>query len=156
MDEFAPDEFVVDPDRDADLATVVSAPDDDALVRVVADLFASMFGMELTALPDGSLAAETELGTLFVGVLSDFVVSLELRLAGHFRTTHELLALLNDENAGSAFVTFSTLDERLWVSGSVDGRPLVPAHLSRVLTYMVQAAAALTGEVTPDGPSRND
>jgi len=150
------DEFVDGRATGDDLSTVVMAPDDETLVQVVAELFASMFGMDLTVLPDGSLAAETELGTLFVGVLSDFVVSLELRLGGHFRTTHELLTLLNDENAGSAFVTFSTLDDRLWVSGSVDGRPLVPAHLSRVLTYMVQAAAALSSEVTPDGPSRDD
>jgi hypothetical protein len=47
-------------------------------------------------------------------------------------------------------VTFSTLDEPVWVSGNVDGRPLVPMHLARVLTYMFQAASAVLGELIPE------
>ena len=140
------DEFLDEPEE----AAVLSVPDDETLLAVIAELFPQLFGITLTPVPDDALAAETELGTLFVGVLSDFVVSLELRLNGHYRTTLELLSYLNEENAGSAFVTFSTLDERLWVSGNVDGRPLVPVHLARVLTYMFQAATAVAGEVTPD------
>ena len=129
---------------------VLSVPDDAALLAVVADLFPEMFGIHLVPVPDDALAVETEVGTLFVGVLSDFVISLELRLVGRYRPTVELLTYLNEENAGSAFLTFSTLDEHLWVSANVDGRPLVPLHLARVLTYMFQAATAVLGDVTPE------
>ncbi len=115
------------------------------------ELFPPLFGFELVPVPEDALAAETDVGTLFVGVLSDFVVSLELRLPGRHRATTELLSYLNEENAGSAFVTFSTLDEHVWVSGNVDGRPLVPMHLARVLTYMFQAATAVLGELIPEG-----
>jgi hypothetical protein len=147
MDDIAtPDEVLDEPEE----AAVLTVPDDEALRDVIAELFPQMFGITLTPVPDDALAAETEIGTLFVGVLSDFVVSLELRLHGRYRPTLELLSYLNEENAGSAFVTFSTLDERLWISGNVDGRPLVPIHLARVLTYMFQAATAVAGEVTPE------
>jgi T3SS (YopN, CesT) and YbjN peptide-binding chaperone 1 len=129
---------------------VITVDDDEALLGIVAELFPPLFGFELTPVPEDALAAETEVGTLFVGVLSDFVVSLELRLPGRHRTTTELLSYLNEENAGSAFVTFSTLDEHVWVSGNVDGRPLVPMHLARVLTYMFQAASAVLGELIPE------
>jgi hypothetical protein len=136
----------------ADETAVISVPDDESLQALVGELFPSLFGIDLSPVPDDdALVAETEVGTLFVGVLSDFVISLELRLHGTFRPTLELLTYLNEENAGSAFVNFSTLDECLWVSGNVDGRPLVPLHLARVLTYMFQAAAAVTSDVMPDG-----
>ncbi len=137
-------------DVEADEHAVISVADDEALLAVVEESFPSLFGFALTPVPEGALAAETEVGTLFVGVLSDFVISLELRLPGHHRVTPELLGYLNEENAGSAFVTFSTVDEHVWVSGSVDGRPLVPAHLARVLTYMFQAAATVIGELLPE------
>jgi hypothetical protein len=127
--------------------SVITVADDETLLGVVGELFPPLFGFDLTPVPEGALAAETEVGTLFVGVLSDFVVSLELRLPGRHRTTTELLSYLNEENAGSAFVNFSTLDEHVWVSGNVDGRPLVPMHLARVLTYMFQAASAVLGEL---------
>ena len=127
--------------------SVITVADDETLLGIVGDLFPPLFGFDLTPVPEGALAAETEVGTLFVGVLSDFVVSLELRLPGRHRTTTELLSYLNEENAGSAFVNFSTLDEHVWVSGNVDGRPLVPMHLARVLTYMFQAASAVLGEL---------
>ncbi len=139
-----------DPLNESAEAAVLTVPDDATLLAVIGELFPPMFGIALTPVPDHALAAETEIGTLFVGVLSDFVVSLELRLHGHYRLTMELLEYLNEENAGSAFVTFSTLDGRLWISGNVDGRPLVPDHLARVLTYMFQAATAVVGEVTPE------
>lgn len=142
------DELAIDVD-DVEHA-VITVDDDEALLGVVAQLFPPLFGFELTPVPEEALAAETEVGTLFVGVLSDFVVSLELRLPGRHRTTTELLAYLNEENAGSAFVTFSTLDEHVWVSGNVDGHPLVPMHLARVLTYMFQAASAVLGELMPE------
>lgn len=129
---------------------VISVPDDATLLSVLADLFPQLFGIELTPVPDDALAVETDVGTLFVGVLSDFVVSLELRLVGRYRPTLELLSYLNEENAGSAFLTFSTLDEHVWVSGNVDGRPLVPMHLARVVTYMFQAATAVLGEITSE------
>jgi len=135
---------------EADEHAVISVADDAALQSVVGELFPALFGFELTPVTEGALAAETEVGTLFVGVLSDFVVSLELRLPGRHRLTPELLEYLNEENAGSAFVTFSTLDEHVWVSGNVDGRPLVPAHLARVLTYMIQAATTVVGELLPE------
>jgi hypothetical protein len=125
---------------------VITVDDDEALLGIVGELFPPLFGFELVPVDD-ALAAETDVGTLFVGVLSDFVVSLELRLPGRHRATTELLTYLNEENAGSAFVTFSTLDEHVWVSGNVDGRPLVPMHLARVLTYMFQAASAVLGEL---------
>lgn len=129
---------------------VINAPDDAALLAVVGDLFPQMFGFALTEVPDETLAAETEVGTLFVGVLSDFVVSLELRLIGRYRATTELLRYLNEENAGSAFLTFSTLDDHLWISVNVDGRPLVPMHLGRAVTYLFQAATAVLDEVTAE------
>jgi len=135
---------------EADEHAVITLEDDATLLSVVGDLFPPLFGFELTPVPEGALAAETEVGTLFVGVLSDFVVSLELRLTGHYRLTPELLGYLNEENAGSAFVTFSTLDEHVWVSGNVDGRPLVPMHLARVLTYMFQAATTVHHELMTD------
>ena len=132
--------------------SVISVADDAALLGVIAELFPPMFGVDLVPVPEGALAVETEVGTLFVGVLSDFVVSLELRLEGVFHVSLELLEYLNEQNASSAFVTFSVLDERVWVSGSVDGRPLVSMHLARVVTYMFQAATALASEVTPETP----
>jgi hypothetical protein len=133
-----------------DEAHVITVPDDATLLTVVGELFPSLFGITLTPVPDDALAAETEIGTLFVSVLSDFVVSLELRLGGRYRPTLELLTYLNEENAGSAFVTFSTLDDRLWISANVDGRPLAPLHLARVVTYLFQAATAVVGDVTPE------
>ncbi len=150
MDDTVDDESFGEPAE----AAVLTVPDDETLLVVIGELFPPMFGITLNPVPDHALAAETEIGTLFVGVLSDFVISLELRLHGHFRTSMELLEYLNEENAGSAFVTFSTLDERLWISGNVDGRPLVPDHLARVLTYMFQAATTVVGEVTPEPEPR--
>ena len=147
MDEH-PDDST--PSTDEVQAAVITVADDAALLQVIAELFPPMFGVELAPGPEGALAVETEVGTLFVGVLSDFVVSLELRLEGFFHMSLELLEYLNEQNAASAFVTFSVLDERVWVSGSVDGRPLVPMHLARVVTYMFQAATALASEVTPE------
>lgn len=129
--------------------SLISAEDDAALLRIVGELFPELFGFALTPVPEDALAAETEVGTLFVGVLSDFVISLELRLTGAYRPSLELLEYLNDQNAGSAFLIFSVLDDHLWVSASVDGRPLLPVHLARVLTYMFQAAAAILAEVVP-------
>ena len=38
---------------------------------------------------------------------------------------------------------FSVLDEQLWVSANVDGNPLLPLHLSRVLAYMIEAGIAV-------------
>ncbi len=143
------DELILDPEGVEH--AVITVDDDEALLGIVGDLFPPLFGFELVPVPEDALAAETDVGTLFVGVLSDFVVSLELRLPGRHRATTELLSYLNEENAGSAFVTFSTLDEHVWVSGNVDGRPLVPMHLARVLTYMFQAATAVLGELTPEG-----
>ena len=130
--------------------SLISADDDAALLRIVGELFPELFGFSLTPVPEDALAADTEVGTLFVGVLSDFVISLELRLPGRYRATPELLAYLNEENAGSAFLTFSVLDEHVWVSASIDGRPLVPIHLARVVTYLFQAAPAILAEVTPE------
>lgn len=130
--------------------SLVSADDDVALLRIVGELFPELFGFSLTPVPEDALAADTEVGTLFVGVLSDFVISLELRLPGRYRATPELLAYLNEENAGSAFLTFSVLDDHVWVSASVDGRPLVPLHLARVVTYLFQAAPAILAEITPE------
>ena len=147
MDDTVGDDELLD---EAAEAAVLTVPDDETLLAVVGELFPPLFGITLSPVPDHALAAETEIGTLFVGVLSDFVISLELRLHGHYRLTMELLEYLNEENAGSAFVTFSSLDGRLWVSGNVDGRPLVPDHLARVLTYMFQAATTVVGEVMPE------
>ena len=132
--------------------SLISAEDDAALLRIVGELFPELFGFALTPVPEDALAAETEVGTLFVGVLSDFVISLELRLTGTYRPSPELLEYLNEQNAGSAFLTFSVLDDHLWVSASVDGRPLLPVHLARVLTYMFQAAPAILAEVVPQSP----
>lgn len=137
-------------DLDIHERSLISAADDEALLRIVGELFPELFGFALTPVPEDTLAADTEVGTLFVGVLSDFVVSLELRLPGRYRATPELLAYLNEENAGSAFLTFSALDDHVWVSASVDGRPLVPLHLARVVTYLFQAAPAILAEVTPE------
>ena len=105
---------------------VISVEDDMALLTVVEQLFPSLFGITLTPVPGDALAAETEVGTLIVGVLGDFVVSLEMRLHGEFEATAELLAELNDRNASTSFVTFSILEGALWASASVDGNPLVP------------------------------
>jgi hypothetical protein len=122
---------------------IISVEDDMALLTVVEQLFPSLFGITLTPVPGDALAAETEVGTLIVGVLGDFVVSLEMRLHGEFEATAELLAELNDRNASTSFVTFSILEGALWASASVDGNPLVPAHLARVVAYLAQSAALL-------------
>lgn len=127
--------------------SVFSVADDPTLLSVVAEAVNAAFGIELAPVPGDALAAETDLGTLFVGVLSDLIVSLELRLPGEFAATPPLLEYLNDRNAGTAFVTFSVLDERLWVSGNVDGHPFAPMHLSRVLTFMFQAAVAVAADL---------
>ena len=132
-----------------DVHQALALPDDETLRDVVQQLFPALFGFELHDVENGTLAAATDLGHLFVGVLSDFVVSLELRLVGTYRITEELLEFLNEENAGSAFLIFSALDDHLWISASVDGRPLVPAHLGRIVTYMFQAAPAVLAEVSP-------
>jgi hypothetical protein len=66
-----------------------------------------------------------------------------MRLHGEFEATAELLAELNDRNASTSFVTFSILEGALWASASVDGNPLVPAHLARVVAYLAQSAALL-------------
>lgn len=139
-----------------DVHSALSIPDDEALQDVVRQLFPALFGFELHPVENGTLAANTDLGHLFVGVLSDFVVSLELRLEGTYRITQELLEYLNEENAGSAFLTFSALDGHVWVSASVDGRPLVPAHLGRVVTYMFQAAPTMLAEIAPDPADDSD
>ena len=120
---------------------VLTVDDDVALLSVVEQLFPPMLGITLSPVPGDALAADTEFGTLFVGALGDFVVSLELRMVDEYEPTFETLAALNERNASTSFVTFSVLDEALWLSASVDGNPLVPAHLARVLSYMFQAAA---------------
>lgn len=129
---------------------VITVVDDAALQEVVGELFASMFDMPLEVLPEGALAVETDVGALFVGVLSDFIIAMELRVNGRYLHTDELLVYLNEQNAGSAFITFSVVDERLWLSGHVDGNPLLPVHLARVVTYLFQAATALTADLMPD------
>ena len=126
---------------------VVAVDDDDTLLAVVAQTMEASFGIRLAHVPGDALAVETDLGTLFVGVLSELIVSLELRLPGEFAASRPLLEYLNDRNAGSALVTFSVLDERLWISGNVDGDPFAPRHLDRVLTFMFQAAVAIAADL---------
>lgn len=138
---------------EADVHAALAVEDDETLQVVVGELFPQLFGFALTPVDGGALAAETDLGVLYVGVLSDFVISLEFRLEGEYRITSELLEYLNEENAGSAFLTFSALDGHVWISANVDGRPLVPAHLGRVVTYLFQAAPALLAEISPESGS---
>lgn len=130
--------------------TVFSVVDDDTLLGVVAEVIEAAFGIPLEPVPGDALGAETDLGGLFVAVMSDFIVSMELRLPGEFHATPTLLDYLNDRNAGTTFVTFSVLDERLWVSGNVDGSPFAPTHLVRVLTFMFQAAVAVLGDLSAE------
>jgi hypothetical protein len=61
--------------------------------------------------------------------------------------TAALLEYINARNVATTFVTFSVLDERVWVSGTVDGQPFAPSHLIRVLDFMFQAASALNADL---------
>ncbi|MEI6361866.1 MAG: hypothetical protein WCP95_07000 [Actinomycetes bacterium] len=133
------------------LDTAVFAVADDATLLVaVREVVLSSFGIELTEAPGEAWGAETDVGTLFVGTMSDFIVGLELRLPGEYEATSPLLEYLNDRNAATTFVTFSILDDRLWVSGNVDGSPFAPSHLTRVLDFMFQAAVAVSADVQAD------
>jgi hypothetical protein len=139
------------PVEDDALETEVFAVADDATLLVaVREVISASFGIELLEVPGDAWGAETDLGTLFVGTMSDFIIGLELRLPGEFEATAPLLDYLNERNAGTTFVTFSILDEHLWISGNVDGRPFAPAHLIRVLDFMFQAAVAVSADVQAD------
>lgn len=128
--------------------TVFTVVDDETLLDVVTEVIDAAFGITLRPVQGDALAAETDLGSLFVGVMGDLIVSMELRLPGEFHATPTLLDYLNDRNAGTTFVTFSVLDECLWVSGNVDGSPFAPAHLVRVLNFMFQAAVAVLADLS--------
>jgi hypothetical protein len=133
------------------LDTEVFAVADDATLLVAArEVISSSFGVELEEAPGDAWGAETDLGTLFVGTMSDFIIGLELRLPGEYEASGPLLEYLNERNATTTFVTFSILDDRLWVSGNVDGSPFAPAHLIRVLDFMFQAAVAVSADVQAD------
>jgi hypothetical protein len=139
------------PGEDDALETEVFAVADDATLLVaMREVISASFGIELVEVPGDAWGAETDLGTLFVGTMSDFIIGLELRLPGEFEGTAPLLDYLNERNAGTTFVTFSILDEHLWISGNVDGRPFAPAHLIRVLDFMFQAAVAVSADVQAD------
>jgi len=129
---------------------VFSIADDDTLLEAVREVILGSFGVELQQVQGEAWGAETDLGSLFVGTMSDFIIGLELRLPGEYEATVTLLEYLNERNASTTFVTFSILDERLWVSGNVDGHPFAPAHLIRVLDFMFQAAVAVTADVQTD------
>ena len=133
------------------LDTQVFAVEDDATLLVAArEVISASFGIELAEVPGDAWGVETDLGTLFVGTMSDFIIGLELRLPGEYDATTALLEYLNERNAATTFVTFSILDDRLWVSGNVDGSPFAPAHLTRVVDFMFQAAVAVMADVQTD------
>jgi hypothetical protein len=129
---------------------VFEVADDATLLVAVREVISASFGIELDEVSGDAWGAETDLGTLFVGTMSDFIVGLELRLPGEYEPTAPLLQYLNERNAATTFVTFSILDERVWVSGNVDGSPFAPAHLTRVLDFMFQAAVAVIADVQTD------
>ncbi len=129
---------------------VFSIADDDTLLEAVREVILGSFDVELQQVQGEAWGVETDLGSLFVGTMSDFIIGLELRLPGECEATVTLLEYLNERNASTTFVTFSVLDERLWVSGNVDGHPFAPAHLIRVLDFMFQAAVAVTADVQTD------
>jgi len=128
-------------------AAVFSVADDATLLVAAREVIASAFGIQLQEVPGEAWGAETDLGTLFLGTMSDFIIGLELRLPGQFEATTPLLEYLNERNASTTFVTFSILDDHLWVSANVDGHPFAPAHLSRVLAFMFQAAVAVGADL---------
>jgi hypothetical protein len=134
-----------------DQVLVFSVADDDTLLTAVREVVDGTFGIVLHDVPGEALAVETDAGTLFVGVMSDFIVSLELRLPGEFEGTPPLLEYLNDRNAATTFVTFSVVDGSVWVSGNVDGHPFAPNHLVRVVDFMFQAAAIVTADLEAQG-----
>ena len=128
-------------------AAVFSVADDATLLVAAREVIASAFGIQLQEVPGEAWGAETDLGTLFLGTMSDFIIGLELRLPGQFEATTPLLEYLNERNASTTFVTFSILDDHLWVSANVDGHPFAPAHLNRVLAFMFQAAVAVGADL---------
>lgn len=143
-DDEIPDEI------DVQDAQVFAVADDETLLVAVREVIAASFGIELVEVPGEAWGAETDLGTLFVGTMSDFIIGLELRLPGEYEASAPLLEYLNERNAGTTFVTFSILDDRVWVSANVDGSPFAPAHLTRVLDFMFQAAVAVIADVQTD------
>jgi hypothetical protein len=48
-------------------------------------------------------------------------------------------------------VTFSVVDEHVWVSGNVDGHPFSPNHLVRVVDFMFQAASIVSADLDAEG-----
>jgi hypothetical protein len=138
-------------DSPEDQALVFNVTDDETLLIAVRDVIDGTFGVQLQEVPGDAIGAETDLGTLFVGVMSDLIVSMELRLPGEFETTLSLLDYLNDRNAATTFVTFSVVDEHVWVSGNVDGHPFSPNHLVRVVDFMFQAASIVSADLDAEG-----
>ena len=126
---------------------VFSIADDDTLLEAVREVILGSFGVELQQVQGEAWGAETDLGSLFVGTMSDFIIGLELRLPGQFEATPPLLEYLNERNASTTFVTFSILDDHLWISANVDGHPFAPSHLSRILAFMFQAAVAVGADL---------
>ena len=136
-----------------DEIAVFTVSDDGTLLGAVREVIRGTFGIELHEVEgdQNAVAVDTDLGTLIVGVLSDFIVSLELGLGEHVGESAALLEYLNARNVATTFVTFSVLDERVWVSGNVDGQPFAPSHLVRVLDFMFQAASALNADLEVTG-----
>jgi hypothetical protein len=130
-------------DEPDEATPVFMMTDDDMLMNAVREVIAGTFGIELVQVPGEAWGVEADLGTLFVGTVSDYIVSMELRLPGEFDETTALLQYLNERNAATTFVTFSILDECVWLSGNVDGHPFAPEHVVRVLDFIFQAASAV-------------
>jgi len=141
------DESGVPGDEDVLETSVLAVADDATLLVAAREVIASAFGIQLQEVPGEAWGAETDLGSLFVGTMSDFIIGLELRLPGQFEATPPLLEYLNERNASTTFVTFSILDDYLWISANVDGHPFAPSHLSRILAFMFQAAVAVGADL---------
>jgi hypothetical protein len=134
-----------------DQLLVFTVADEETLQKAVREVIDGTFGVTLHEVPGDAIGAETDLGSLFVGIMSDFIVSLELRLPGEFETTLPLLDYLNDRNAATTFVSFSVVDGSVWISANVDGHPFAPSHLVRVVDFMFQAAVIVSSDLDAQG-----
>lgn len=154
---------------------VFTFDDEATMLAAVREVISGTFGIELAALEDDELGddeleddelgddefeddgtamvVETDLGTLIVALHGDSIISMELGLPDTVVETAAVLDYLNSRNATTTFVIFSIQDERVWITGFVDGHPFAPGHLVRVLDFMFQAASVAAADLEAVAPA---
>lgn len=149
---------------------VFTFDDEATMLAAVREVVSGTFGIELAAFEDDELeddefeddeleddgtamVVETDLGTLIVALHGDSIISMELGLPDTVVETAAVLDYLNSRNATTTFVIFSIQDERVWITGFVDGHPFAPGHLVRVLDFMFQAASVAAADLEAVAPA---